>query len=94
MELQEIEHVLRTASGSQEAAALAWPIREGVAEGIVAFICGHSSRDIGGILARCRESLPEYMVPKQIHFLEHVPLNANGKLDRLALSGLLRSNTV
>lgn len=94
VELQEIEHVLRTASGSQEAAALAWPIREGVAEGIVAFICGQSNRDIGGILARCRESLPEYMVPKQIHFLEQVPLNANGKLDRLALSGLLQSNTV
>jgi acyl-CoA synthetase (AMP-forming)/AMP-acid ligase II len=94
VELQEIEGVLRRATGSQEAAAVAWPIREGVAEGIVAFICGNSNRDHGAIVAQCREMLPEYMVPKQIHFLDQVPLNANGKLDRLALVGLLKAGTV
>ena len=94
VELQEIDGVLRHASGAQEVAAVAWPIREGVAEGIVAFICGESHRDAGAILARCRATLPEYMVPKQIHFLDQVPLNANGKLDRLTLAGFLQNQRV
>ena len=94
VELQEIESVLRNASGAQEVAALAWPIREGVAEGIVAFICGESHRDGGAILARCREALPEYMVPKHVHFLDQAPLNVNGKLDRLALVAFLRNQGV
>ena len=94
VELQEIDGVLRHASGAQEVAAVAWPIREGVAEGIVAFICGESHRDAGAILARCRATLPEYMVPKQIHFLDQVPLNVNGKLDRLTLAGFLQNQRV
>lgn len=31
------------------------------------------------------ESLPEYMVPSEIHVLETLPLNTNGKIDRAAL---------
>ena len=94
VELQEIDYVLRNASGSQEVAAVAWPIREGIAEGIVAFICGESNRDAGAVLAQCRSTLPEYMVPKHIYFLNEVPLNVNGKLDRLTLVGFLQNGKV
>jgi len=35
--------------------------------------------------------LPEYMVPRQIHYLDDVPLNFNGKIDRSQLVKLLNN---
>jgi len=35
--------------------------------------------------------LPEYMVPKRIHFFANLPRNPNGKYDRKALSTMLES---
>jgi acyl-CoA synthetase (AMP-forming)/AMP-acid ligase II len=32
-----------------------------------------------------REILPPYMVPSEIHVLDEMPLNANGKIDRNTL---------
>ena len=32
-------------------------------------------------------SMPSYMVPSRIHILDTLPLNANGKIDRIRLSG-------
>lgn len=34
-------------------------------------------------------SLPEYMVPKSIIFVDHFPLSGNGKVDRLALTAMI-----
>ena len=40
-----------------------------------------------------RESLskmiPDYMIPGKIHYMETFPLNANGKIDRVVLKGML-----
>lgn len=38
------------------------------------------------VLAACRAALPAYMVPKEIFVLDSMPLNQNGKVDRLALA--------
>lgn len=35
-----------------------------------------------------RETLPEYMIPKKIVFLEEFPTNSNGKVDRKELGGI------
>lgn len=91
VELQEIDFVLRKLSGSDQVMSVAWPVREGIVEGIVTFMCGEPNQDARAILGRCREVLPEYMVPRQIHFLDALPLNANGKIDRSQLVKLLET---
>jgi acyl-CoA synthetase (AMP-forming)/AMP-acid ligase II len=42
----------------------------------------------GALREHCAALLPAWMVPRRIHFLESLPLGANGKLDRGALQRL------
>ncbi len=85
IELQEIEGVLREAAESDLVAVAAWPVSEGVAHGLVAFVCSQQPVDERRILAHCRDRLPPYMAPAQVIRLDRMPLNANGKIDRSAL---------
>lgn len=84
VELEEIEMHLRAASGSDHVAAVAWPISDGSAKGIVGFVSG-SVRNADAIRTDLRKRLASYMVPGAVHHLEDLPLNANGKVDRNAL---------
>jgi amino acid adenylation domain-containing protein len=89
VELQEIDCALRKAAGTDQAVAVAWPVRDGVAEGIVAFVCGGADLETQWILNYCRDRLPDYMVPRKICLLETMPLNVNGKTDRSQLVRML-----
>ena len=89
VELQEIEEIIRQVSGAAQVVSVPWPVRNGSAEGVVAFVCGLETGDPDRILAYCRERLPEYMVPKKICSLSDAPLNANGKIDRQKLMQIL-----
>ena len=89
VELQEIEEIIRQVSGAPQVVSVPWPVRNGSAEGVVAFVCGLESNNPDCILAYCREHLPEYMVPKKIYLLSAAPLNANGKIDRQKLIQIL-----
>jgi acyl-CoA synthetase (AMP-forming)/AMP-acid ligase II len=51
----------------------------------VAAFLGTTDADVAAIRARLRTRLPSYMVPREIHLLAELPLNANGKVDRNAL---------
>jgi D-alanine--poly(phosphoribitol) ligase subunit 1 len=85
VELEEIEAHLRNVSGSENVAAIAWPIQDGAAAGIVAFTSGvaHSPEQLREAL---RRRLPPYMVPRRIIELDSLPLGSSGKIDRRALS--------
>ncbi len=84
VELGEIEGVLQTGSGVVQAVALGWPVSEGTAKGIVAFVSGDGI-DTTELQNACKASLADYMVPSKIIPLDDMPMNANGKIDRLAL---------
>jgi len=88
VELGEIEAALRLASGVVGAVAVGWPIMEGVAEGIEAFLEADKC-DTAAVIKELRAKLPTYMVPRNIHLLPTFPRNANGKYDRNALMSLL-----
>lgn len=90
VELEEIEAHLRGVTQSDLVAAVAWPVADGVALGIVGFVapCGVPVTQIREAL---RRRLPPHMVPSTIHELATLPLNTTGKLDRRALIDRLRS---
>ncbi|MCK5013112.1 MAG: amino acid adenylation domain-containing protein [Candidatus Omnitrophica bacterium] len=89
VELQEVDHALRKASGTEMALSVAWPIKDGMAAGVVGFIGGQNNAEEAQIFEYCRSELPEYMVPRKLYFIKDIPLNSNGKMDRLQLKEML-----
>ncbi len=85
VELSEIEGLLCRDLAVDCAVAVGWPFIDGRAEGIVAFVAGKDV-DIQRLKGAAQKALPPYMVPNEIHVLEDMPLNANGKIDRLVLA--------
>jgi len=92
VELQEVEHVVRRAAGTDMAVAVPHPVRDGCAEGVHVFICGQADEAVRKrVLNECGRRLPDYMVPRSVRFRDVMPLNANGKIDRDVLAGSLES---
>jgi amino acid adenylation domain-containing protein len=93
VELQEIEAVLRRACDTEQVVSIAWPVEHGSAEGVVAFVAGVAALDADRVLDYCSKILPGYMVPRTIYLCDEMPLNANGKIDRPRLVGILDSES-
>jgi D-alanine--poly(phosphoribitol) ligase subunit 1 len=85
IELEEIDAVVEGVAGVQRAVTVVLHPGEDT-ELHVAYM-GPISRE--AIAARCRERLPSYMRPSAVVALEALPLNANGKVDRLAAAKML-----
>jgi amino acid adenylation domain-containing protein len=91
VELEEVEKTLRDAVRTEIAIAVGWPEdTNGAAQGITAFVAASGAIDEAAAKHACRRNLPDYMVPTRVLPLATVPLNANGKIDRLALKTMLR----
>jgi len=88
VELEDIEAHLRSISGAEQVAVVAWPFEDGVARAIIAFLAP-SAMSESDLRAGLRERLPAHMVPSAIHVLTTLPVGANGKIDRQALISLL-----
>ncbi len=81
VELGEIESVIASIAGIRGCAVV---LRETSSEKrLVAYVQGTVSED--AIERHVRSELPEYMVPTAFVFLDALPLNASGKVDRKAL---------
>jgi amino acid adenylation domain-containing protein len=90
VELGEVEAVLREESRA-DAVALGWPRTPSGAAGIVAFVAD-PSLDRVTLRQSLSARLPDYMVPRELHLMDELPLNANGKHDRNALVALLQTS--
>jgi D-alanine--poly(phosphoribitol) ligase subunit 1 len=93
VELEEVEAHLREIVGTDLVAAVAWPIIDGRATGIVAFHCSPGvNRE--AVRDGMKKRVPDYMIPKRVHFLDTLPLGSSGKIDRKALTRMLDDNLV
>jgi amino acid adenylation domain-containing protein len=90
IELDEIDGHLRHASGVDLVSAVAWPLLHGTAHGIVAFV-GAPAVDHEKVIGTLKARMPAYMMPRRVIAMPDLPLNAGGKVDRLALRRLLAS---
>nr|WP_080758265.1 non-ribosomal peptide synthetase [Pseudomonas lurida] len=78
IELGEIEALLLAQPNVRETLVLAADNQ------LVAYLVAEQN-DAEALKSVLREQLPDYMVPAHLIFLERMPLNPNGKLDRQAL---------
>ncbi|MFD6922513.1 amino acid adenylation domain-containing protein [Streptomyces sp. NPDC059944] len=86
IELGEIEHALAGHPAVAEAAVLVRENGDGDKR-LIGYVVPEpgTAPDTAALAAHLRERLPDYMVPATLITLEHIPLTANGKLDRRAL---------
>jgi D-alanine--poly(phosphoribitol) ligase subunit 1 len=85
VEKLEIERVVRDVARTECAAVVPWPVADdGTVQGVIAFV-SDTPLTARAIINDCRNKLPDYMLPKEIHILERLPLNGNGKIDYLVL---------
>lgn len=88
IEAGEIEAILASTAGVREARVV---VREDAPgdKRLVAYLVLEAGADVDATIAagraRLKTALPDYMAPAAYAVLERLPLNANGKLDRMAL---------
>ncbi|APR84357.1 Malonyl CoA-acyl carrier protein transacylase [Minicystis rosea] len=89
VELGEIEAALSAHGGAREAVVLVHEETPGDKRLVACVVPRDGERPAPeDIKSSLGSWLPEHMVPAVVHVLEAMPLNANGKIDRQALSAL------
>ena len=88
----EVEFALLQYPGVTGAVALAHEVGRG-RRALVAYIAASDPVDMDALRRRLEATLPDFMVPAHIIRLDHLPLNANGKIDRGALPPLMLEET-
>lgn len=93
VELEDIESHLREVAKCETAAAVPWPISDGMATGVVAFMVSKGTSELQ-IKSGMQSGVPPYMVPSRVFFLAEMPMNSSGKVDRKALIAMLQNGDV
>jgi D-alanine--poly(phosphoribitol) ligase subunit 1 len=96
IELGDVEANLRALARVRDAAVLP-VLKDGVPDSLAAFVVldGATGAETPAevtrsLRAELRERLPGYMLPRRVEFLDSLPTNLNGKIDRRRLAELLR----
>ena len=83
---QEIEEAALATGLVSEAIALGVP-DERLGQAIHLIVRGNGDEE--ALRAALRRDLPNFMQPREVRWVERMPLNANGKVDRAALQAEL-----
>jgi D-alanine--poly(phosphoribitol) ligase subunit 1 len=84
IELGEIEHALNAIDGVDEAAAVY--VSHGAGGRIVAFVAAKKALEPGAVKRSLASRVPKYMIPDRVLVVDELAKNANGKIDRQAMS--------
>ena len=87
VELGEIEHYARQYIGGSRAAVVLTTDPAGQGE-LHLFVAGDDV-DVDGLNSNLEQNLPVYMRPRKINVLDDLPVNLNGKIDRIALAAMI-----
>ncbi len=94
VELDEIDHLLRSLPGILEAATVV-PHGKDTLHAFVVVDTKDATKFSGDVIkASLSQKLPDYMVPSQVSQLESLPLSKHGKIDRGKLSHRVVENVV
>ncbi|MGW4488540.1 non-ribosomal peptide synthetase [Amycolatopsis sp. NPDC004368] len=85
IEIGEVENALLRVPGVGDGAVVVAE-REGHGKHLVAFYSAAEALPGETLHARLSDSLPAYLVPSAFHWREQLPLTANGKVDKKALT--------
>lgn len=92
IELRDVEIGLREI-GLLESVVLVHDDVGGVGKILVAYVAGILEAEITEIRRKLSSKLPNYMIPSEWVVLDAIPLNRNGKTDKVKLRQLYRPNT-
>ncbi len=81
---RDVEEVLTQHPAVIEAAVIGIP-SERMGEEVKAYVVTHTPVDAETLMAFCRESLANYKTPSEIEFINSLPRNAVGKIDKKEL---------
>ena len=85
VELGEIEHHIRVFSESSLVAAIIEQSANLTQNILTVYIESDKPKPEQEILEYMKSTLPPYMIPKKILYIDRMPMNLNGKIDRNAL---------
>ncbi len=88
IEIGEVESAVLRVPGVRDGAVVAVDGAAGQGGRLVAFYRAEGPLEDGVVRERLGRSLPEYMVPSEFHRQRSLPVTANGKVDRKALTAL------
>lgn len=87
IELEEIENALIKLEGMEECAVIHTVSKNNFSK-IVAYMVMDVEREQAQIRKELQRYLPGYMIPNDFIFLDQLPKNANGKIDRVSLKSM------
>lgn len=82
---QRMEEVLETNEGVDRAAVIVEPDQERINAPIVIIVCNKAFAGEEAVRQLLRDGLPEYYQPKQIVYVDKIPMNNSQKIDYKAL---------